>query len=49
MEPATIGLLIIAIRFVLRVLLAVSGHVSVDPDESEEFGSNSSSAAESKA
>jgi hypothetical protein len=44
-----IGLLIIAIRFVLRVLLAVSGHVSVDPDESEEFGSSSSSAVESKA
>jgi TRAP-type C4-dicarboxylate transport system permease small subunit len=44
-----IGLLVIAIRFVLRVLLAVSGHVSVDADESEEFASDSSSAAESKA
>jgi TRAP-type C4-dicarboxylate transport system permease small subunit len=32
-----IGLLIIAIRFVVRALLAVSGHVSVDPDESDEF------------
>jgi TRAP-type C4-dicarboxylate transport system permease small subunit len=32
-----IGLLIIAIRFVVRTLLAVSGHVSVDPDESDEF------------
>lgn len=44
-----IGLLIIAIRFVLRVLLVVSGHVSVDPDESDEFPSDESRAAESKA
>lgn len=44
-----IGLLIIAIRFVLRVLLAVSGHASVDPDESDEFPSDESGAAESKA
>lgn len=32
-----IGLFIIAIRFIVRTLLAISGHVSVDPDESEEF------------
>jgi TRAP-type C4-dicarboxylate transport system permease small subunit len=32
-----IGLFVIAIRFVVRALLAISGHVSVDPDESDEF------------
>jgi TRAP-type C4-dicarboxylate transport system permease small subunit len=32
-----IGLLVIAIRFVVRTLLAVSGHASVDPDESDEL------------
>ncbi len=32
-----IGLLVIAIRFVVRSLLAISGHASVDPDESDEF------------
>jgi TRAP-type C4-dicarboxylate transport system permease small subunit len=32
-----IGLFIIAIRFVIRALLAVTGWVSVDPDESDEF------------
>ena len=32
-----IGLLVIAIRFVVRALLAVSGWASVDPDESDEF------------
>jgi hypothetical protein len=32
-----IGLLVIAIRFLVRSLLALSGHVSVDPDESDEF------------
>ncbi len=30
-----IGLFVIAMRFILRGLLALSGHVSVDPDESE--------------
>ncbi|HVU06095.1 MAG TPA: hypothetical protein VHE30_30300 [Polyangiaceae bacterium] len=35
-----IGLFIIAIRFILRTLLALSGHVSVDPDESDEFPSD---------
>jgi TRAP-type C4-dicarboxylate transport system permease small subunit len=30
-----IGLVIIALRFIMRGLLAISGHVSVDPDESE--------------
>jgi TRAP-type C4-dicarboxylate transport system permease small subunit len=35
-----IGLLIIAIRFVVRSILAISGHVSVDPDESDEFPSD---------
>jgi TRAP-type C4-dicarboxylate transport system permease small subunit len=44
-----IGLLIIALRFILRVLLAVSGHVSVDPDESDEFPSDEPQTAESKA
>jgi hypothetical protein len=34
-----IGLTIIALRFLLRMLLAISGHVSVDPDESDEFPS----------
>jgi len=34
-----IGLLVIAIRFVVRAILALSGHVSVDPDESDEFPS----------
>jgi len=34
-----IGLTIIALRFLLRILLAISGHVSVDPDESDEFPS----------
>jgi TRAP-type C4-dicarboxylate transport system permease small subunit len=33
-----IGLLIIAVRFIVRGLLAISGHVKVDPDESEEWG-----------
>jgi TRAP-type C4-dicarboxylate transport system permease small subunit len=32
-----IGLFIIGLRFIVRTLLAISGHVSVDPDESEEF------------
>jgi TRAP-type C4-dicarboxylate transport system permease small subunit len=44
-----IGLLIIAIRFVVRALLALSGHVSVDPDESDEFPSDEQRAAEAKA
>jgi TRAP-type C4-dicarboxylate transport system permease small subunit len=44
-----IGLTVIALRFLLRVLLAVSGHVSVDPDESEEFGSDDADAEGSKA
>lgn len=30
-----IGLIIIGLRFIVRGLLAISGHVSVDPDESE--------------
>ncbi|HEX7670553.1 MAG TPA: hypothetical protein VF395_13255 [Polyangiaceae bacterium] len=30
-----IGLIIIALRFIVRGLLAISGHVTVDPDESE--------------
>lgn len=33
-----IGLLIIAVRFIVRGLLAISGQVEVDPDESEEWG-----------
>lgn len=44
-----IGLLVIALRFILRVLLAVSGHVSVDPDESDEFPSDEPQTAESNA
>jgi TRAP-type C4-dicarboxylate transport system permease small subunit len=44
-----IGLLIIALRFLLRVLLAVSGHVSVDPDESDEFPTDEPQTAESRA
>ncbi|HVW29793.1 MAG TPA: TRAP transporter small permease subunit [Polyangiaceae bacterium] len=32
-----IGLFVIAIRFVVRALLALTGWVSVDPDESDEF------------
>ncbi len=31
------GFLVIAIRFVLRSLLAISRHVSVDPDDSGDF------------
>jgi hypothetical protein len=41
-----IGLLIIGIRFFLRSLLALSRHVSTDPEEGDEF---SSDAAEGKA
>lgn len=33
------GLLMIALRFILRSLLAISGQVSVDPDEGDEFSS----------
>ena len=40
-----IGLFIIAIRFVVRAILAVTGHVSVDPDESDEFPSEEASEA----
>ncbi len=43
-----IGLFIIALRFLLRVVLAVTGHVSVDPDESDEFPTQEPS-AEAKA
>src|SRR5204863_4042331 len=43
-----IGLLIIAIRFIVRSLLAISGHASVDPDESDEFPAQESD-AEAKA
>ena len=32
-----IGLFIIALRFLLRSLLALSGHVSVDPEDSGDF------------
>jgi TRAP-type C4-dicarboxylate transport system permease small subunit len=39
-----IGLLIIALRFLMRSLLALSGHASVDPDESDEFPSDESPA-----
>lgn len=35
-----IGLLVIALRFVLRSLLALSGHVSVDPEEGSEFATD---------
>jgi hypothetical protein len=40
-----IGLLVIAIRFLVRTLLAVSGHASVDPDESDELSGHSPEAA----
>jgi hypothetical protein len=33
-----IGLWIIAMRFVVRALLVLSGHVGVESDESEDFG-----------
>ena len=33
-----IGLLVIAARFVVRALLTIGGHASVDSDESEDFG-----------
>lgn len=42
-----IGLLIIALRFIVRSLLAISGHASVDPDESDELQKDSP--AEAKA
>jgi TRAP-type C4-dicarboxylate transport system permease small subunit len=35
-----IGLLIIALRFLLRSLLALSRHVSVDPEDEDEFASD---------
>lgn len=35
-----IGLLVIALRFMLRSLLALSGHVSVDPEEGGEFATD---------
>lgn len=44
-----IGLFIIAIRFIVRSLLAISGHVSVDPDESDEFPQPEANATPSKA
>jgi TRAP-type C4-dicarboxylate transport system permease small subunit len=34
------GFLVIAIRFIIRSLLAMSGHVSVDPDDSGEFSTD---------
>ena len=43
-----IGLLIIAIRFIVRAILALSGHVSVDPDESDEFPSAEQSEAKAQ-
>lgn len=42
------GLLVIALRFVMRSLLALSGHVSVDPDESGEFTTDKADAAAAK-
>ena len=39
-----IGLFIIAMRFVLRSLLAISGQVSVDPDDEDEFATDAAAA-----
>ncbi len=44
-----IGLLIIAIRFVVRSILVLTGHASVDPDESDEFPAEEPTPADSKA
>lgn len=41
-----IGLFIIALRFVLRSLLAISGQVSVDPEEDDEFSPDAPPAPE---
>ncbi|MEZ4298433.1 MAG: hypothetical protein R3B70_26010 [Polyangiaceae bacterium] len=43
-----VGMLMIALRFLLRVILALSGHIEVDPDAAhkEEIGSHHTAAAE---
>ena len=45
---APIGLFIIALRFILRALLALSGHVGVDAEEAEEIGKKRSDDGEAE-